>query len=491
MSLALVLHPRVAPAVADGPLRLSLSVTNAGPGTVSVPDATGPSPFCYAIHTADGARLLRSASHDEQRRADLSLRDVPPPPVVERPLAPGETLRYEDDLGALLTTPLEPGRYLVEASLDLPSGESCASSRIALDIELSRPTSLAQDLAATAGKVIIAEWHGNADGTTLLRIRAAGLGPLGRFLDLETLKTLEPVRQAAMSRDAAFGILDSWRWLAWLDAGALRAGLSLGDVWLFPRGPVPLDLDRPSLLPFGYTTADRVGLFLVAGKRDGRSRLQLVRVAPGKDVTATVTEANLDGLPDAPPHATCLWSEQRAPELAIGWTVEVKGARLLLLGRIAALTGDVLVEARGIFTTLRPIVTVAFPPSIGPEQTGHVQLLLAPQSGGARFTHHLLDVNNPANEAAHDLPPLSGFADGDVARWVLPSEPHAGAPVLAVTVAGELWASGVSAWTKLASGDVDASSVRLWELTPVRRLCTWIDVRLGYRWLWLGPRDGT
>jgi hypothetical protein len=293
---------------------------------------------------------------------------------------------------------------------------------------------MAQDHTVKDGRVVIAEWHVNADGTTLLRKRETGPAPLGRFFDLLTYKTSKPVRQSAVSLNAAYGIPDYWRWLAWLDGADLMAGVAHDSRWIYPTGPIPLDLEDPALLPYGYTTAGAGAIFIVAGGPVGHPHIRLVRIPPGQDAEPVLTDVIFDKLPDALPKATCLWSPSRDPELILNWSIEISGVTLVLFGRVNALSGEMVAPPKGVFTTLRPVRAFSFPPAIGPGDELHAQLLLAPDAGGSHFTQVILDVLNPSNQTLRDLPFLDTISPGLIDRWVLPTEPYTNTPVLAVAV---------------------------------------------------------
>ena len=387
---------------------------------------------------------------------------------------------YEDDLMSLLTQPLEPGDYSLQAAYNSPDGEACSSERVPFEIVVSRPELMAQDIEPGAGRVIIAEWHRNPDDSTLLRHRETDVLPLGRFFDLQTFPPPQPIRQSAISRNAAYGILDHWRWLAWLEGAKITAGVVLHDGFVFPTQSIALEIEAPHLLPFGYTTADSGGLFIVSGKSGGEPRILLVKFTPGQNAETSSTNLQFEKLPDAIPSATCIWSADGAPELLISWTLESGGSSGIVQGRVNALDGQVVAAPRRVFTSRRPVQAAAFPPSVAPGEKQFAQILLAPEPSGSFLTHTIFDIANPSNFGSRDLPALEPFSSEMVDRWVLPSAPSRITPVLAV--AGEdIWASGKADWRHVASGEIDASSVRLWAFSPQSLLCTWFDKSRGYR----------
>ena len=494
MPLELSLHPRKTSVLADGPIPLSLELKNAGAGDARVLEPGGLSPFEYALYSADGSSLLQSASEMERRDADPWLADDPPVPRDNLALPPGGAAVYEDDLMSFLMQPLEPGSYLLQASYLSSEGEICTSPRVALEVVISRPQTLAQDLSPEGGRVTIAEWHRTPEGTTVLRERGAGLPPLGRFFDLQTFETAGPLRQSAMSLNAAYRIPEAWRWLAWLDGERLFAGVAHAGTWLYPTTTVSLDLQTPTLLPYGYTLHDAGAIFLVAGRRGDRAHLQLVRIPPGYDVTPVSTDVRLEDPPDTVPSATCVWTESGPPELLLSWIVCVHDVQLILFGRVDALTGEVLSPPKGVYPTLRSVAAFAVPPALGTQSSTlgeqrSAQVLLAPASPGSPYTHVTFDMLNPSTSAARDLPLLPELASGGVDRWVLPSALFPGVPVLAVA-GQEIWMSGSRAWTGIAAGNIDPSSVRLWAFSPTRWICSWFDRTHGYRWRPLRAGEG-
>jgi hypothetical protein len=495
MTWTLKLEPRAPTVLADGPMPLSLELVNAGAEDEAVPQIEGTALFEYSIHAADGELPPRSASRMQRRRADVWLSNIRPMQGPDLVVAPGGSARFEEDLVSLLTEPLEPGRYLIEASYDSPEGETCTSERVPLEVVVSRPHAIAQTLAVGEGRVVIAEWHLDADGTTRLRARQKGKTPLGWFSELATLDAAEPVGQCAISTNAAYGILEAWRWLAWTSADALRVGVAHGEHLMYRSRPIRLELEAPSLLPIGYTVHGARAVFVVAGKRDGRPLLRLVGMAPGLDAEPVLTDVQLEPPTDGVPSTTCVWTADGPPELVASWVVEAGGATSILLGRVNARSGEVVAALGRVFTTDRSVLAFAVPPTIGPamgpavgsDEQRRAQVLLAPaRLDGSQFTHVTFDMGDPANVTAHELPSLPAFAARGVDRWVLPSDPVAGAPVLAVGGA-EIWAAGGGAWTRLATGDVEPSSVRLWAFAPTRLVCSWFDRARGYRWQRLQP----
>lgn len=488
MTIELSLRALSPSVLADGPTRFALELTNAGPGEVTVPVAGGSSPFEYAIHAGDGSRLIASASEEAMRDAHPWMKEMPLMRLGDLELSPGASARYEEDLVSLLTAPLPPGDYLVQASYRPTEGETTVSTRVPIRVLVSRPTAIAHDLSVREGRVITAEWHAEPDAKALLRERRSGELPLGRFFDLGAVEARGPIRQVAVSRDTAPGIPEGWRWLAWLDGADLFAGVAQESRLLFPTRPIALDLESPSLLPFGYTLLDRGALFVVTGARARRPVVRLIRVPKGPAAAPVSMDVTLDDPPDtAPVAATCVWGLDAAPELILSWVQEIKGATLIIAGRVSATTGEPASPPKGIFVTLRPVLTTHFPPSIGPGERPHAQVLLGPDlPGHDHLTHVTFEAGNPSVQTSREIANLPPSA-GEVARWVLPSDPTSGAPLLAVA-GGDLWVSGSQGWARLAPhppGQVEPWSVRLWVFSTKMWLATWFDREGGYRARWL------
>jgi hypothetical protein len=425
--------------------------------------------------------LLATASAAERTRAELAIVESTDVPARLFALDSDFTAVYEDDLMSLLTQPLEPGTYSLQATFTSPDGGSCTSERVPFEIVVSRPQGMAQDIEVPAGRIVIAEWHRNADDSALLRQRETDILPLGRFFDLETLRPAQPIRQIAISRNAAYGILDHWRWLAWLVGMKLTAGIALFDGFLFPPTSLPLDLEEPCLLPFGYTTADRGALFIADGKSGAEPCILLVKLLPGDNAEPSVIKLQFEKLPSGIPSATCIWDHNGALELLFSWTVQSSGTSDIIQARVNAVNGEVIATPRTVYTTPRSLQTTAFPPSVAPGEKQFAQMLLAPDASGSFFTHTIFDVTNPSTLASRDLPMLEPFSAEMVDRWVLPSAPSRTTPVLAVA-GSDIWASAKPAWRPVATnGDFDASSVRLWAFSPQKLLCSWFDKSRGYR----------
>jgi len=503
MPFELILQSLPEPAIADGPIRLALEIRNTGDRELPVPLAmNGSLPFRYSIYSPDGSDLLKTASAIERMDAEASLGDRPriPPRMIDLPA--GLTASYDDDLMSLLTEVLAPGKYLAEAAYDAPNGESSTSARVDLEIELSEPMALAQDIEVSQGRIIIAEWHRKTGGGTLLRQRETDVPqPLGRFFDLHTFEPANPAPpQCAVSTRAAYGILDHWRWLAWLDGGSLLAGVAHYGRWLYPTGPISLDLDKPALLPYGYTLGDGGAVFVVAGESGGRPRLSLVRIPPDQEAQPAVIDVASAKLPEGTPRATCLWSEDGADELVFGSELESSGATTIVLTRVHALTGEMTAVPKAVFVTLRPVLEVSFPPAASAEEERHAQILLGPDPAGeTHFTQITFDIRNPFRQISKDLPDFEGagedgFSPERAERWVLPSEPYSDTPVLAVAQ-GQIWSATASrqdqcGWGRVAEGEIEAWTVRLWAFSANRLLCTWFDRVLGYQSHWLRFVDG-
>ena len=494
MPFELTLRAPKEPAIADGPIRFKLDIRNTSGRELIVPVPTeGSSQFRYSIYTSDGSKLLGTASAGERMDAENWLGDRPDIPPLTSTLPAGLTVSYEDDLMSLLSASLAPGKYLVEASYSAPDGETGTSAREAFEIELSNPIALAQDIELSRGRIAIAEWHRQADGGTLLRKRETDVPqPLGRFFDLNAFESPDPAPpQCAVSMRAAYGVLDYWRWLAWIEQGNLLAGVAHYQRWVNPTQPIALDLEKPALLPFGYTLGDGGALFVAAGVSGGRPRLRLVRITPGDDAQVVVTDVQSEKLPEGTPAATCLWSENDPPELVFGWRLERNGATILVLGRVEALTGEMKAAPKGVFVTLRPVLELSLPPAANAEEERHAQILLGPDpEGDTHFTHISFEIRNPWKQITKDLPdfgPASehGFSPERAERWVLPSQPNAETVLAAAK--GEIWAADLSpghkpGWTRIAQGEIEPWTVRLWAFSPTHVLCTWFDRTLGYRW---------
>lgn len=498
MPFELILQSPPEPAIADGPIRLALEIRNSGDRELPVPLAmNGSLPFRYSIYNAEGSELLKTASAIERRDSETWLGDGPEIPLPMIDLQPGSTESYEDDLMSLLTEALAPGKYLVEASYEAPNGETGTSARVGLEVELSDPVALAQDIEVSQGRIIIAEWHRTTGGGTLLRQRETDVPkPLGRFLDLHAFEPADPAPpQCAVSTRAAYGILDHWRWLGWLDGGSLLAGVALYGRWLYPTGPIPIDLDEPALLPYGYTLADGGAVFIVAGESGGRPRLRLVRIPPGQEARPAVVDVASAKLPEGTPHATCLWSEDGADELVFGSKLESGGTTTIVLARVHALTGEMTAAPEAVFATERPVLEVSFPPAASTEEERHAQILLGPGPAGETcFMQIAFDIRDPSRQISKDLSDFEdagedGFSPERAERWVLPSEPYSGTPVLAVAQ-GQIWAAtaaqqGPRGWSRVAEGEIEAWTVRLWAFSADVLLSTWFDRSLGYRSHWL------
>jgi hypothetical protein len=488
MALQLVLHRPDAVVLADGPIHLALQIANTGAADVAVPDSEGPSQFRYAIYSADGLQLRQTASEAERQSAEVHLGDPDELPLQMFDLPAGLVATYRDDLMSLLTQVLAPGAYQVQASYRTPDGETCTSDRVPLEVTVSQPAAIAQELTA-ARRIVIAEWHRTADGALHLRKRETGLPPLGRFFDLLDVEPSQPLRQCGLSLPTAPGMPDSWRWLAWIEGGDLLAGVATDRRWRYATKRVPLGLDEPVLLPVGYTVAGAAAVFVVAGAAGGRPCVRLVHVQPADDARHALVDVALDRLPEVVPGATCVWQFERAPELLLNWSLEFGGATTLALARVDAMTGEATAPLKSVFTTLRPVLARAFPAVVGPRDTGVGQILLGPESGDDQCTHLSFELANPAKTASTQVAMVEAFGLDQVRRWVLPSEPVANAAIVAVTES-DIWASGSGGWKSIARGDIEASSVRLWAFSSRSQLCTWFDRVVGYQSLQLAAGSG-
>lgn len=502
MPFELILQSSPEPAIADGPIRLALEIRNTGDRELPAPTPAmkGSLWFRYSIYDEEGSELLKTASVIERTDAEAWLGDPPEFPSPMNDLPPGSTESYDDDLMSLLTEALRPGKYLVEAAYDAPNGETSTSARVEVEIERSEPIALAQDIEVAEGRIIIAEWHRATGGSTSLRQRETDVPkPLGRFFDLHTYEQTDPAPpQCAVSTRAAYGILDHWRWLAWLDGGSLLAGVPHHGRWLYPTEPISLDLDQPVLLQHGYTLGDGGAVFVVACETGGQPRLRLVSVPPGQDAQPAVIDVASAKLPEGTPRATCLWSEDEAVELVLGSILENSGETTIVLARINALTGEMTAEPEPVFATKRPVLEVSFPPAASAEEERHAQILLEPDPGGeTHFTQIAFEIRDTSRQIAKDLSDFEdageggegGFSPKRAERWVLPSETYSDTPVLAVAQ-GQIWAATAlrqdgGGWGRIAEGEIEAWTVRLWAFSADLLLCTWFDRVLGYRSHWL------
>ena len=247
-----------------------------------------------------------------------------------------------------------------------------------------------------------------------------------------------------------------------------------------------MDLEAPSLLPFGYTIAGGGAIFLLAGKAGGERHMCAVKITPRQE--PLFTKLQFGRLPDAIPNATCVWSGDGAPELILNWTLESGGITAIVQGRVNAFTGELIVPPHRVFTTDRRVQAAAFPPSVAPGEQGSIQLLLAAKDSHLSSTQTIFDISNLSNFVSRDLPDFDESPSGKVERWVLPSTPYPTTPVLAVS-GNDIWTSDKPSWRLIASGDLDVSSVRLWAFSARQLLCTWFDKSRGYRWRRLNRLD--
>ncbi len=497
MPIELILTgPTASEVLVDGPIRLSLWLKNTGQGSM---DAPAPEEFEYRVYDVGDvkgqgeSKLLCTASilSKEESIPQLSSAPVSTPSSVS--LGGGAMYAYPTDLTALLTELLPPGKYQVEAVL---SGDTlqATSEQVPFEVMMSWPAAFAQALDGRRQRLVLIEFHQEPReegvGPVRLRLRRSESTLLDRFHDLHTFEPATPLQQTALTIDSAYGVPGDWRWIAWMDGNDLYCGAARKADFLYPKGPVDLQLGADArLLPYGYVTANGNGTFLVTGldRGDGKRKIRMVTIPPGKDTQPVLTDLHLATVPaDAIPESTMVCAGDGKRELVLYWRVQAAGIQIVAAGRFDPETGAMLAKPGPVFQTSRQVLASQAPPVVflDGQAEDAFQVLLAPDTAEGRFTLVAIRVGD-GEKLEFDLPALDdSLRNSIVARWVLPSNHVPGKRAAIVTSNGEVWLTsdgGGPSWRRIGGGDgLDAGSVRLWAFDARLAACTWFDKTKGY-----------
>jgi len=467
------------PFVADGPVSLELSLTNESGAAVDAPVPGQNYPFEFTILDAAGEKTIAIASHARAEAAVPHLGSRIQHELLEQSLGAGEVLSYTEDVTALLPAPLSPARYLLEGTFQQAAGAISRSERVPIEVQPSLPVASAQTLDPRPESVIIVEFHDQQDGSLLLRKRQSDHRLLGRFYDMRTVQPSSPVRRIAIGVEADFDAPRHWRWVAWIDGGSIRSGVVRATDFVAPADAIPVDLEQPVLLDYGYVFEDGSGMFAVTGFRSGQRKIRLITIPPARG-KPEVVEMQLTGGLSPIPNATLVWTEAGSPELILTWSLEGSSGNRVVQARVDPKTGSELSGIQSLLSTDRRVVEVSCPPVVRPGTEGRIQVLVAPAAAEDPYTYGSFDVADPSSRSARHLPPLAKLPGESVERWVLPSSKFPEAPVLAVSK-GEFWITEKEDWRRVAEADPAADSVRLWAFDATTYYCTWFDTVRGYQ----------
>jgi hypothetical protein len=473
MSLQLQLQVVNTPAIVDGPIRLALTLKNTGPAPLEVPSPKGGSRFSYQIFSKD-LEFLCTASKEELHNSRPQFGPRLPGPEPKDLLSTDATITYDDDLMSVLPHLLEPGQYLLEASLRVSDGITPISPKVPFEIVVSTPIALAQTLDVTRRRIVIVEFHEQPDGLVLIRKRESRVTLLDRFYDLLTFKPSARIDQVAIGVEAEYSAPEHWRWTAWLDGLLLHACVARHLDSRCLTGPIDLGLEAPALLPYGYLYEDGSGAFIVIGDAKGQRRMRIVTISPQSNVAPHFVDLRLSRLPEGIPHATLIRHESGTCELVLTWIAGSAMAGGVLQCRVDPHSGAVTSPLRMTFATTRPVVTSKVGAAILPGQTDALQLLLAPPTTGGKYTLATVTFDGKPG-STQDLASTEGL-NLDPGQWILPSSWFNRARVLAAAQ-NEIWTEG----RKIAEGNLLLSSMRLWAFDRDSAACTWFDATRGYR----------
>jgi len=468
------------PFVADGPVSLELSLTNESGAAVDVPVPGQNYPFEFTILDAAGEKTIAIASRARAEaavpRMGLRIQDE----VLGQSLGAGEALSYTDDVTSILPAPLSPARYLVEGMYKHADGTVSRSERVPIEVKPSQPVASAQTLDPRPESVIIVEFHDQQDGSLLLRKRQSDHRLLGRFYDMRTVKPSSPLRRIAIGVEADFDAPRHWRWVAWIDDGSIFSGVVRATDFVAPADAIPLDLEQPVLLDYGYLFEDGSGMFAVTGLVSGQRKIRLITIPPARAGKPKVVEIQLASALSPIPNATLIWTEAGSPELILTWSLEGSSGNRVVQARFDPKTGSELSGVQSLLSTDRRVVEVSCPPVVHPGAEGRIQVLVAPATAEDPYTYGSFDVADPSSRSARHLPLLAKLPGESVERWVLPSSKFPEAPVLALSK-GELWITEKEDWRRFAVADPAADSIRLWAFDSTTYYCTWFDPVRGYQ----------
>ena len=273
----LQLQLRVIPAngrvVAGETLPVGVMTVNTGTEPEPIVDLNDSKPYEYTLYAADDLQPRYVLS------TDLVMNEVvraPQPPRKSLPpymLKAGRKIEYQQDLATMTTSPLAPGRYLVEAAWRSPAGR-LVSNRAPL--EITAPSFLA--LVSETGRL----------GSPLAVVAAAQTGSNSRLLLQEPVRRQPgiapwfPLAQLDASPVQVAAAVDveptaGGRWLAWLQGGVFHAIFGHGSkVKASPSQPFP---SAVTLLPVGFQYSDRTATFLLYAERADRQGLAKVQVS--------------------------------------------------------------------------------------------------------------------------------------------------------------------------------------------------------------------
>ena len=474
--LQLILNAPHEAFITEGPMPLTLRLSNQGGEPQNVPPPGGSSPFEYRIYLGDA--WIATASVREvliSRGLARTFVAIPAP----RRLSPDASQDYTEDLAPLLASPLPPGQYELEAR-HLPSrtADLILSKRVPFEITALQPEAIIQTLD---GPFIAAfEFLKRDAGHMILRQRSSLLSLNDPFNEIHTFTPSDSLGDTAFAVPVEPGQPLYWRWLAWLDGNSLHAGVAQITSLTYDTGPVPIQLDSPSLLPYGYGFPDGRGLFILSGFEGDDRRIQIVTLLPERGHPPLFTRVHLSHVPKILFSTTLNLPDGGPAEILLSWIL-LAGARSgVAQGAVDAATGEVKTKPRSIFVTRREVAAHSFLPMHRAGEPGVHQFLLAPEAPHGSYTLLRMGADDVSRRDEIDLPSTSVFRGHLIDRWVLPS-PASAQPVVAALSGGKIWVSQGNDWRQLEAANVLISTVRLWTVATGQLWCTWFDAAHGYR----------
>jgi hypothetical protein len=390
---------------------------------------------------------------------------------MQRPLRPGESATYTDDAATYFLSPPPAGDYTLTVRWNDYDGQSVSAAPVPVRIDPVRPTLAAGAVDLSGIALTTAFVH----GTDLFTRSSEGGDPaIGRAAARHSARS--PITGLALASDVDQAL--AYRWVAWLEGGALSAGALWGDSF-DAIAPAPHGLEDAALLEYGWQLADGAAMFAVMGTKGGRGHVDFVRAPRGAPFHHELVDLGA-GASHTRWTTAALW--RHAPG-----TVEIVRAgapNVLELQRV-----DLAQRAAGAAQPIAhlpgPVLAMAVTPVLGPTPVADVLCDEAPA-----LTYLRVPLAAPGGPRSWTLaPPPGAPTAAHPPSYGLARVPHPSAPVLA-QVGDALYlacAAGAGTWSRVEESKHGVAHVRLEHLAvpdgsgaPGRVVATWFDGLYGF-----------
>jgi hypothetical protein len=427
------------PFLAGGTMPVRLVLANSGAAAFDAPSPEQDSPFDYTIKDGNGMTKSFSAS---ARLARL-LGGAVPPDGDRAKVAPGATIRYQDDLAMLLVEPLGPGDYSLEATTRTSAG-LVRSGAVRLRLLPPHVQTVAHVLHAEGQKIFSVLIGGLRSGDVAIHGRESprqqpALGVFRRFADEVADRTASSLSLAWEARPSP-----DWCWAVWAQKGKLAGGMARDSDLSYRFSDYDPGVSEFEILRGFQDDAGRA-TFVLAGRAAGSRALRVVQISEKGELKTVASGLSLPAAGDLRVSASLATGTMA---LTVFWVAD--GGQIMA-ATVDGSTGAVARPPALLHRTPGTVRAWEAPPVLDSPDAA-LSLVVAENSipEGTVFSVILLHPTTSGIVAKHNLPP-SKLAFN---RWVLPQRAAIGMPVVARTDSQTMLARAgqARAWDPLELG---------------------------------------